>query len=151
MKYKSTQFREKHDYVNTPTYRSWYNMKSRCNNPNYKNSYLWKGKGIKYPDRWESFIFFLSDMGERPEGTSLDRIDGNKSYSKLNCRWATPKEQMNNTYNNRFLSFNGQTMTLQQWADELGMHRKTLSCRIDKYGWSIEKALTTEVRSKICK
>lgn len=146
MKWKSKLIRESHDYVGTPTYRSWYNMKSRCNNPNYRNSHLWLGRGIKYPPRWELFTEFLKDMGERPDGKSLDRINNDKSYSKDNCRWATREEQANNVTTNRRITFNNRTQTISQWARELGIKRETIRDRIDRYGWPIEKVLTTKVR-----
>lgn len=118
-------------------------MKSRCNNPNYTNFSKWGGKGISYEEKWSTFLGFLEDMGERPEGTSIDRIDNEKGYYKENCRWATKKEQMNNMSSNRIIEFNGVVKNLQTWADELNLDRKTISTRIDRYGWSIEKALTT--------
>ena len=68
-------------------------MKNRCDNPNAIN-YRWYGaKGIKVCKRWYSFTAFLEDMGERPVGLSLDRINGKKNYMKSNCRWATRKQQ----------------------------------------------------------
>lgn len=86
--------------VGTPTYRTWTAMKSRCNGNTddyHKKSYHLRG--ITYCDRWEFFINFLNDMGKRPEGKTLDRIDNDKGYSKKNCRWATPKEQRANQRN----------------------------------------------------
>jgi hypothetical protein len=81
----------------TRTYVTWCNMKCRCNNPNtpyYKN---YGGRGIKVCDRWnKSFKKFLKDMGERPLGTTIDRIDVNGNYEPSNCKWSTPKEQINN-------------------------------------------------------
>jgi len=76
-----------------PGYESWHSMKQRCkgNRPDYKKYYL--EKGITYDERWESFDSFIKDMGEKPHGRSLDRIDNSKGYSKDNCRWATPSEQ----------------------------------------------------------
>lgn len=71
-------------------------MKQRCNNPNcdaYKN---YGGRGITYPESWEKFKGFLEDMGIRPEGMTLDRIDNEKNYSKENCRWATDEQQSQN-------------------------------------------------------
>jgi len=82
----------------SPTYQSWSAMKLRCLNPNYKKFYLYGGRGIKVCDRWvESFENFLADMGQRPEGKTLDRYpnkDGN--YEPGNCRWATQEEQHSN-------------------------------------------------------
>jgi len=80
-------------------------------------------------------------MGERPEGKTIDRIDSNKDYCKDNCRWATHKEQANNMSRNRYLEFNGERLTISQWADKIGVKYVTLNTRIHR-GWSVEKALT---------
>lgn len=81
----------------SPTYVSWYNMKQRCNNPKSPEWSRYGGKGISYDERWEDFETFLADMGERPDGTSLDRINPDGCYSKDNCRWATATVQSRNT------------------------------------------------------
>lgn len=79
------------------TYMSWSAMKQRCLNKDYKRYYDWGGRGIKICDRWlNSFENFLADMGERPKGTTLDRINNNGNYELLNCRWATSKQQSSN-------------------------------------------------------
>jgi hypothetical protein len=85
-----------HGLTRTPAYRSWAQMKTRCENPNYKEFYYYGGRGIKICERWNSFENFLADMGSRPEGKTLDRINGNGNYEPGNCRWATPLEQSRN-------------------------------------------------------
>ncbi len=80
----------------TPTYRSWNSMRSRCLNPKRNCYHRYGGDGITVCDRWALFANFLADMGERPEGTTLDRINNAGNYEPGNCRWATPKQQRSN-------------------------------------------------------
>ena len=113
-------------------------MKIRCQrNPDYC--------GVSYDPRWEVFENFLEDMGERPEGTTLDRIDGSKGYSKDNCRWATPKEQARNRRSNLVLKFAGLELPVSDWAELLGWPVGTIQKRL-RIGWTVEKALTTPRR-----
>ncbi len=97
---KGNQYALKHGHKSknrvTATYHSWYNMISRCKNPNYTNFKYWGGKGIDVCNEWLIFSNFLKDMGIRPKGKTLDRADGNKGYYKNNCRWATRQEQNEN-------------------------------------------------------
>lgn len=110
----------------TPEYKSWLSMFSRCRckkGVTYKN---YGARGIKVCIRWNKFENFYKDMGDRPEGTSLDRINNNKGYSPKNCRWATNKEQARNKRNNRKINIKGKIYTLIELAELTGKHRETI-------------------------
>ncbi len=79
-----------------PTYTTWRGMKDRCNTSRKNSFYLYKNRGISVCEKWKTFEGFLEDMGERPEGTSIDRIDNDKGYYKENCKWSTRSEQSKN-------------------------------------------------------
>jgi hypothetical protein len=136
----------KHGYVGTPTYNTWRTMKERCTNPSNK---IYSNRGISVCDRWKKFKFFLADMGERPAGCQLDRIDNNGNYEPINCRWVTPKEQQRNRRNNILWAHNGKTQCMAQWEEETGISIKTLWDRVYKHGWTIDKALTQPIRRLI--
>jgi hypothetical protein len=139
----------KHNKHKTPEYRAWIGMKQRCYNQKFSKYHLYGGKGITVCDRWlESFENFYEDMGDRPKDkTSLDRINSDLGYSKENCRWATDIEQSNNTNRNVFITFNGKTQTITQWAHELNISANTLSGRLSK-GWTVERSLTTPIQKR---
>lgn len=133
----------------TSTYNIWLSMKARTVNKKCEAFVRYGGSKILMCDEWlNSFEAFLHDMGERPEGMSLDRIDNSKGYYKDNCRWATPIEQANNKRNNRLFTFKGKSQTLAAWGRELGINIQTLRNRYYSCKWDIEKILTTPVKSK---
>lgn len=128
-----------HGKKGIPEYEAWIGMRSRC-----KSNLHYINKGITVCKRWSTdFLAFLEDMGKRPPGTSLDRINNNLGYSPDNCRWATPSQQCRNKSNNRLLTYKGVTMCVADWVDELGIPRAVLSGRIDARGWSIDRAFET--------
>lgn len=123
-------------------YASWMNMKNRCRNPNSEKFRIYGARGIKVCQRWlDSFENFLSDMGKKPIGLTLERINVNGDYEPSNCVWDTPKVQANNTRVNRRLTLNGTTLTLTQWSEKIGITSASLSERIES-GWTLERALT---------
>ena len=129
------------------TYRTWKSMLDRCKNSNHPSYKYYGGKGVQVCASWLSFENFLSDMGERPDECSLDRIDGDGHYTKENCRWATAYQQNNNLSKNRLVQANGKTQTVAQWARETGMGLSMIYNRLYS-GMSEEDAINTPHRCK---
>lgn len=138
--------RIKHGMTTTSTYHSWLGMKQRCYNKNCKAYKYYGGRGIDICERWlKSFENFLEDMGEKPLGFTLDRLNSNKSYFKENCRWATKKQQA--TENKRglhWVTINNETFTLTEAVKKYGEVRyEQVLARIKLYKWDSVKAITT--------
>lgn len=131
----------KHRMCSTPTYKSWQSMRTRCLNKNADQYPDYGARGITICERWNSFENFLEDMGHRPDGTTIDRIENDKGYEKSNCQWSTMREQENNKRSNVYLEFNGRSMTAAQWSRETGIGYQTIRKRMDA-GWSSERTLT---------
>ncbi len=130
-------------------YRAWLNMLQRCNRRSGRWYSRYGGRGISVCDRWSVFQNFLDDMGRSPSRWhSLDRIDNNGNYDPSNCRWATRRQQATNRSSNRLLRFRGQTKLINDWSKILGIKHSTLTMRLNKYGWSAEKALGTSVAKR---
>ena len=123
-----------------PEYAIWREMLQRCNNPNRPQYSRYGGRGIKVCERWFKFDNFFLDMGERPKGLTLERIDNDKGYGPDNCKWASRYEQTRNRKVTRIIEFDGQQLTIPEWAIYLGINKHTLDNRI-KRGWTLEKAL----------
>ena len=124
-----------------PTYRSWERMRSRCLDKNSEDAKHYQARGITICEEWNSFAQFERDMGERPEGLTIERIDNDKGYYADNCRWATRKEQANNRSSCVLLTFSGITQNLTQWAKATGIARNCLQKRVSA-GWSTNRILT---------
>lgn len=137
----------KHGHTYTPTWNSWKAMIRRCKRGNSKSKwYSDRGIGVCY--RWKDFNNFLADMGERPYGMTLDRIDNNKGYQPDNCRWATRQMQAANKRTNVLITANGETHTANEWSRKTGIQRQTLIKRF-KAGHCSEKILSqTKINSK---
>ncbi len=142
----------KHGFARTGTrtteYIIWRGMIQRCYDKNAINFHTYGGQGITVCDEWRhDFPAFFRDMGSRPSKKhSIDRIDNKNGYFKDNCRWATSQEQSSNTRRNVFLTFNGETHTIWQWAAKIGLKPMTLHNRVRR-GWSIEDCLTKPLRT----
>ena len=125
-----------------PLITIWFMMLQRCHNPANKAYPQYGGRGIQVCPRWYSFAAFLEDMGERPPGTSLNRIDNNGHYEPGNVAWATRLVQANNQRKNRVLELDGQRHTVAEWARLLGINCHVIHQRLRR-GYDPRKALTT--------
>lgn len=134
-----------HSKPRTPTYIVWRGMISRCFHSSASSYKRYGGRGITVCDRWLKFENFLADIGKRPTGMSIDRIDSNGDYEPGNCRWTTSKQQANNRSNNRVIKYKDKEMTAKEWSEFVGISYSCLMGRL-RSGWSIEKALVTPVK-----
>lgn len=132
----------------TPTRLTHKAMISRCTNPAHEAYPRYGGAGITLDQRWHDYNEFVKDMGERPDGLELDRIDNSKGYYKDNCRWVTRQENLRNTSVNVWVCFRGKEMTLVELSEISEVSYATLRARIFKYGWDVEVAATTKSRGK---
>ena len=136
-------YKHGHSSPPSPTYRTYKSMLERCCNPNHGYYADYGGRGIGVCDRWyNSFESFLSDMGERPERTTLDRIERDMGYEPINCRWSNQETQCNNRSSTYWVVFNGEKLSISQWARRVNISVSTLYNRLKRFGWPIERALT---------
>ena len=119
----------------------WKGINQRCNDTNNPK---YGGRGIRVCQRWMDFANFFADMGECPEGFSIERIDNDGDYSPENCKWATVKEQANNRRTSNLVTYQGRTQTLTAWCGDLNLPISTIESRI-KRGWTPEKAFTKPI------
>lgn len=140
--------RTTHHMTGLPLYVVWQGMIRRCTYKRHKNFSDYGGRGIKVCDEWRNDFQAFHDWAMAngyADGLTIDRIDNNGNYCPENCRWTTMKEQCNNRRNNHLLTFYGETRTMTEWAELTGISLYTLNSRLNKLGWSVERALSTPV------
>lgn len=143
------QGRRVYDKAKASEYGIWRAVVQRTQRPTTKNKRWYVGVPL-HPTWLDSFEAFYADMGPRPSPMhSIERKDNTKGYTPDNCVWATPKEQANNRATNHVIEYSGQRLTLSQWSAVTGISAPTLLARIDRYGWSIERALSTPTKTRI--
>ena len=130
----------RHGMYGTPEYVTWYGMLSRCRNKSIPSYKYYGGRGIRVCERWLKFENFYKDMGSRPEGKTLDRIDVDGDYTPENCRWATHEEQVNGRRNVHRITKDGVTRSAAQWSRITGIKIATLQYR-KRQGWKDEDVL----------
>lgn len=139
--FENQSHKKTHGHTGTPTYKSWLCMRSRCEQVNHIEYHRYGGRGIKVCERWAIFANFLADMGERPKGHSIDRIDVNGDYCPDNCRWADNWTQGRNRRSNRILTIGGVSMTMVEWSEQPGAENyKNIHQRL-KAGWTHKEAV----------
>ena len=143
----SVEVATKHGMEGTPTYNTWGHMMSRCNNKNHKQYKDYGGRGIYVCERWWDFSNFYADMGLKPEGMSIDRIDNNGPYSQENCRWASQKEQIRNRRVSPKFEYKGTFQSLAEICEGKDISWRRVYERI-RAGWDIAQAVETPIRKK---
>lgn len=119
----------RHGRSNTTLHNIWSGMRQRCENPNSDVFHNYGGRGIKVCERWHVFENFVSDMGERPPGMSIDRIDNDGDYCPENCRWASSVVQVRNRRITLAYEHNGVTLTIKEWGEKIGVPYKVMHHR----------------------
>ncbi len=117
------------------------NMLVRCLNPEHPAYHNYGGRGIRVNPDWMDYSNFVVDMGERPDGHELDRIDNNGGYYKDNCRWVTRRENLRNTSVNRLFEYNGVALCVAEIADMAGIPYHRAYTRLTKYGFDVAQTL----------
>jgi hypothetical protein len=131
-----------HGMTSTGTYKSWAEMWARCTNPKHKKFKLYSSR--KPPEEWRNFTTFLSDMGERPEGHSIERVDNDLPYGPSNCKWIPAPEQGKNTSRVVKVTNGKVTVSLTEAAEIAGVNIKTVQSRLGQGGWTLAQALGPE-------
>ena len=137
----------KHGMAGSRTHKSWESMLQRCENPKSPDFHRYGARGIKVHAEWHEFSNFVSSMGERPKGMTLERKDTNGDYMPGNCLWADASSQQRNKRNSIRATMNGVTKSIHDWEAETGIPVGVIKWRLKK-GWPDVLALTKFVRPK---
>lgn len=138
----------RHGMHGSREYQIWADMKARCGNTSHNAFAQYGGRGISVCARWQSFELFLADMGERPRGFWIDRIDVNGNYEPSNCRWASAKEQGNNRRSNIRIAIGDEVKTLMQWCEQFGLVYYRVRNRLAR-GWEPLGALGIDTNLEV--
>lgn len=129
-----------HGHCGTTEYSIWKDIKKRCYNKNHWAYSMYGGRGILMSDEWKAdFMAFYNDMGPRPDGLTIDRIDNDDSYCRANCKWSSRTEQANNKRNNVKYEHEGEMLTIPAMARKIKINPGTLYDRLHS-GWSVADA-----------
>jgi hypothetical protein len=136
-----------HGMSHSRLHHIWNGMKQRCSNPKAVGYKYYGAKGVSVCEEWQDFNGFCAwaVANGYADNLTIERKDSDGNYEPANCRWATNKEQQNNTSYNRLITHNGETHNVTQWAEKLDIPRNVLYNRLRR-GWSIEQILTTKKR-----
>jgi len=137
-----------HGMSRTAVYQVWHKMLQRCYNENVARYPRYGGRGIIVCKRWHFFAKFYKDMGLRPSSRhSLERKNNDGNYKPSNCVWALPMQQGRNTVRTRHITYAGETKSIIEWSEELGLPHNTIWYRLAR-GWTVERALSTAVAKR---
>ena len=139
----------KHGLEHTRLYGIWSDMRLRCYDEKNIAYHRYGGRGITICDEWKNDVKAFYDWATAngyKDSLTIDRIDNDGNYCPENCRWATVKEQASNRRSNILVTHNGKTQTTKKWANEVGTPYKVVWARMQKLGWSAERALTEPVK-----
>lgn len=136
---------------NKPLYAIWNGMMARCYNEKHEAYANYGGRGITVCERWKNYDNFVADMGARPSPQhTIDRINNDMGYELSNCRWATRKEQNRNRSDNTLITYKGETLTVTEWAERLGIASNTMFNRLSRWK-DLEKVMNYTPTAKTCR
>lgn len=132
--------RRTHGMRKTPVWGVWWQMIQRCRNERHPAFKDYGARGIRVCERWQRFENFYADMGPRPDGLTLERVDNDGNYEPGNCKWASRVEQHRNRRSTHFIEWNGERLPISVWDERLGYSKGTLAKRL-RNGWTLEHAM----------